>query len=148
MSGVTHTPLGEVTVLGICIPWWGCRTEAYRASERKARWEDHEAFLDGLPELLAQMPAKRLIVMGDFNQIVGQGCRAPRNLQAKLQQAFPPSMAFATADLEFQGRKSIDHIVVSKDLAVESLDAISNIENEGRLSDHFGVAASVSGGQP
>ena len=148
VSGVTHTPLGEVTVLGICIPWFGCRTEAYRASERKARWQDHEAFLDGLVELLARMPAKRLIVMGDFNQIVGQGSRAPRNLQAKLQQAFPPSMAFATADLEFQGRKSIDHMVLSEDLAVESLDAISNIEGEGRLSDHFGVAASVSGGQP
>ena len=48
VSGVTRTPLGEVTVVGICIPWFGCRTEAYRASERKARWQDHEAFLDGL----------------------------------------------------------------------------------------------------
>ena len=38
-------------------------------------------------------------------------------------------------------------MVLSEDLAVESLDAISNIEDEGRLSDHFGVA-SVSGGQP
>ena len=37
-------------------------------------------------------------------------------------------MAFATADLEFQGRKSIDHMVLSEDFAVESLDAISNVE--------------------
>ena len=86
--------------------------------------------------------------MGDFNQAIGKGCRAPRNLQVKLREAFPPSMAFTTADLEFHGRKSIDHMVLSEDLAVESLDAISNVEEGIRLSDHFGVAASVSGGQP
>ena len=85
--------------------------------------------------------------MGDFNQVVGKGCRAPQNLQAKLREAFPPSMAFATVDLEFQGRKSIDHMVLSEDLAVESLDAISNVEEGIRLSDHFGVAADVSARQ-
>ena len=35
VSGVTRTPVGEVTVMGICIPWFGSRTETRRGSERK-----------------------------------------------------------------------------------------------------------------
>ena len=31
VSGVTRTSLGELTVVGVCIPWFGSRTEARRA---------------------------------------------------------------------------------------------------------------------
>ena len=50
VSGVTQTSAGEIMVLGICIPWFGSRTEARRTSERKKRWEDHEQYLAGLTE--------------------------------------------------------------------------------------------------
>ena len=40
VSGVTQTSVGEVAVIGICIPWFGSRTEAGRRLERKAQWED------------------------------------------------------------------------------------------------------------
>ena len=49
-----------------------------------------------------------------------------------------------TADLVFQGRKSIDHIALSVDWAVDSVAAISNVHGERELSDHFGVGADVS----
>ncbi len=143
VSGVTQTPLGAITVVGICIPWWGCRTEAYRGANRKARWQDHEAYLDGLPAILAQLPAERLIVMGDFNQIIGPGARAPRPLQTKLTEVFPPGIPIVTADHAFQGRKTIDHIALGEGLAAESLHSISNVLEEGKLSDHFGVAATL-----
>ena len=42
VAGVTQTSLGKVTVIGVCIPWFGSRTEARRKAERKMRWEDHE----------------------------------------------------------------------------------------------------------
>ena len=48
VSGVTQTSLGKVTVMGICIPWSGSRTEARRGSERKRRWEDHEQYISGV----------------------------------------------------------------------------------------------------
>ena len=144
VSGVTQTSLGEVTVVGVCIPWFGSRTEARRGLERKMRWEDHEQYLVGLTEFLARAPAKRLIVMGDFNQIVGPGSRARPELQLALQRAFPPGMTIATSALSFQGRGSIDHIVVSDDLTVESLDVLSNIHGGRELTDHFGVAAALS----
>ena len=144
VSGVTQTSLGAVTVIGVCIPWFGSRTEARRESERKMRWEDHEQYLACLTKILGGYSANQMMVMGDFNQIVGQGSRARRELQLALQNAFSPSMTIATAGLTFDGRGSIDHIALSKDLAAESMGAISNIYGEGKLSDHFGVVACVS----
>ncbi len=144
VSGVTKTSLGPVTVIGICIPWFGSRTEARRKLERKMRWEDHEQFLVDLTKVLACGPANRLIVIGDFNQIVGPGSRARPELQLELQRAFPSNMTIVTSALALNGRKSIDHIALSEDLAVESLDVISNLHDGRELSDHFGVIADLS----
>ena len=127
VAGVTRTSLGKVTVIGVCIPWFGSRTEARRKAERKKRWEDHEQYLAALTEVLGQASAKRLIVMGDFNQAIGTGSRARPDMRLALQNAFPASMTIATSDLALQGRKSIDHIALSNDWAVGSLDVISNI---------------------
>ena len=144
VSGVTRTSVGEVAVIGVCIPWFGSRTEARRGAESRGRWEDHEEYLAGLTEVLKRVEAKRLIVMGDFNQAIGKGSRAPRALRQALQEAFSPNLRVATADLVFQGRKSIDHVALSADWVVDSLAAISNVHGERKLSDHFGVAADVS----
>ena len=148
VAGFTRTPFGEVTVVGICIPWHGCRTEAYRGEGRKKRWEDHETCLQLLPDILKALSAHCLIVMGDFNQVIGPGARAPRHLQAALREAFPPHMAIVTADATFQARKTIDHIALSEDLHAESITAISNLDGDRTLSDHFGVAARVSPRSP
>ncbi len=144
VAGVTRTSLGKVTVIGVCIPWFGSRTEARRKAERKMRWEDHEQYLAGLTEVLVRASAKRLIVMGDFNQAIGTSSRARPELQVALQNAFPANMEIATSELAFQGRKSIDHIALSNDWVVGSLDVISNIYEERKLSDHFGVVADLS----
>ncbi len=144
VSGVTQTAVGEVTVIGVCIPWFGSRTEARRKLERKLQWEDHEQYLAGLAEVLKQGSEKRLIVMGDFNQISGPGSRPRQELRLALQAAFPPRITIATSALSFQGRRSIDHIALSEDLTCESLGVISNIYGERKLSDHFGVVAGLS----
>ena len=144
VAGVTQTSLGQVTVVGIGIPWFGSRTETYRGPERKLRWQDHEEYLAGLPEALARMPATRLVVMGDFNQAIGGKNRAPAELRQALLAAFPPAVSIATSDVAFQGRSTIDHIALSIDLVVESLQVLSNIQNGRALSDHFGIVADVS----
>ncbi len=144
VSGVTQTSVGEVTVIGVCIPWFGSRTEAKRTQERKMQWEDHEQYLTGLTEVLGQASARRLIVMGDFNQRIGPDSRARRELRLALQSAFPPAMMIATSALGFRGRRAIDHIVLSEDLTAESLGVISNIYDGRKLSDHFGVVADLS----
>ena len=144
VAGVTQTTLGKVTVIGVCIPWFGSRTEARRKAERKKRWEDHEQYLAALTEVLGQASAKRLIVMGDFNQAIRSGSRACPELQQALQKAFPSSMKIHTSELVFQGRKSIDHIALSNDWVVGALDVISNIHEGRKLSDHFGVVADLT----
>ena len=53
-------------------------------------------------------------------------------------------MRIATSDLAFLGRRSIDHIALSVNLAVTSLGVISNIQEGRKLSDHFGVVADLS----
>ena len=92
VSGVTRTSLGEVTVVGVCIPWFGSRTEARRGAKRKQRWEDHEKYLAGLTNVLGRVSTRRLIVMGDFNQIIGPGSRAGPERQSALLEAFPARM--------------------------------------------------------
>ena len=144
VSGVTQTSLGHVTVVGVCIPWSRSRAEASRGSERRDPWEDHAQYLAGLADVLGRAPTERLIVMGDFNQMVGPRSRAPLELRSALQKTFPPGMRIATSDLAFEGRRSIDHVAVSDDLAVESLDVITNMHDGTRLSDHFGIVAELS----
>jgi len=144
VSGVTRTPVGEVRVVGVCIPWFRSRTEKKRGPGQKRQWDDHAQYLAGLSEVLARDSATRLIVMGDYNQAIGQGGRVPPALRLALQEAFSPKLRIVTADLVFQGRKSIDHIALSVDWAVDSVAAISNVHGERELSDHFGVGADVS----
>ena len=144
VSGVTRTSLGPVTVIGVCIPWFGSRTEASRGPGRRRRWEDHKRYLAGLTAILRRETSKRLIVMGDFNQVVGPGGRAPARTRSALRECFSSEIAIATGHVTFQGRKSIHHIALSEDLAVERVDVISNMLAERELSDHFGVVADLS----
>ena len=144
VCGITQTSVGEVAVIGVCIPWFDSRTKASRKFERKERWEDHRQYLAGLTEILGRTNAKRLIVMGDFNQRIGMGSRAPDDLQLALQNAFSPNTRIVTSDLVFEGRKSIDHVALSADWTVGSVGVISNIHDARRLSDHFGVVATLS----
>ena len=144
VSGVTQTSVGEITVTGICIPWHGSRTEARRTSERKKRWEDHEQYLAGLTKVLGRVSEKRLIVVGDFNQAIGPVSRAPQKLRSALREAIPPGMTIVTSALAFQGRKCIDHLALSNDLAFTSLGVVCNIHEGKKLSDHFGVVADLS----
>ncbi len=149
VSGVTQTSVGKVTVIGICIPFRGSRAEARRGSERKKSWEDHKQYLAGLTHVLERTPAKRLIVVGDFNQRIGQVRYAPPpDVRAALRSAMPPHMTIVTSKVGFQGRSCIDHIALSEDLAAESLGVISNMDGGTKLSDHFGVVAEVFAQNP
>lgn len=144
ISGITETSIGDVMVMGICIPWFGSRTEARRGGERRERWEDHEQYLVALSEILARQSSAPVIVLGDFNQVIGQGARAPVHLRETLNTAFSPRLKIVTAEVTFKGRRNIDHIALSRDLACESVEPISNSHDGARLSDHYGVVATVS----
>ena len=123
VSGITHTSVGDITVIGICIPWSASRT---RRADPKRMWEDHEQYIAGLEEVLRRVPTNRFILVGDFNQRYGQ-MGAPLRLRTALAAALPSHMTVVTAGLGMNGRRTIDHIAVSNDLAFESLGVISNV---------------------
>ena len=142
VSGVTRTSLGEVTVIGVCIPWADSRVRG--TTVKRKRWEDHRQYLNGLSEVLDRTSLERLIVVGDFNQRIQQGGAVPFEMRKALQEVVASRMTIATAGLGFRGRRSIDHVALSGDLTAEYLRVISNWDGERRLSDHFGVVAGIS----
>ena len=144
VAGITDTSLGDVTVVGVCVPWFGSRTEAWRGDGRMRRWEDHERYLGGLREILARVPRERVIVVGDFNQVIGPASRAPAELRRALHAAFPPGMRIVTSDVAFEGRAGVDHIALTPDLVATSVSPLSHLREGKKLSDHFGVATGVS----
>ena len=142
VAGVTDTSIGQVTVIGICIPWSGSRVRD--SEDGRKMWEDHRDYLVGLDSVLSRPLPDRLIVMGDFNQRISQRGYTPVELRMALSRAIPDGMTTATSTLGHQGRRSIDHIVLTDDLVAESLGVISNMNGARRLSDHFGIFAEVS----
>ena len=147
ISGVTRTSLGELTVVGVCIPWSGSRAGARYRGERRRAWEDHEVHLECLAEVLSRAPSDRLVVLGDFNQRIakspGRLSKASAHRADLLQRAITPHVSLATSELEYRGRRTIDHVGLSPDIAIASLDVISHLQGEQKLSDHFGVTAEV-----
>ena len=144
VSGVTRTPLGDVTILGVCIPYQHSRTKWTDDRVRRKPWEDHRQYLADLPKVFERASSKRLIVLGDFNQQVGQSDYAPPEIRDALRDAIPPSITIATAALGFGGRRVIDHVALSEDLSARSLRLISRFHQERKLSDHPGVVADLS----
>ena len=65
-------------------------------------------------------------------------------LRSALEEAFSGRLAIVTSTLAFDGRKAIDHIALSDDLAFESLSVVSNLHDGKELSDHFGVVADIT----
>ena len=89
VSGVTRTSLGELTVVGVCIPWSFSRTEEWRGEDRRESWQDHDQYLAGLTDVLGCVSAERLIVMGDFNQNLGPRSSAGRGPSAGAAGSLP-----------------------------------------------------------
>ena len=100
--------------------------------------------MDYLSELLKGMPDRPLIIVGDFNQRIGQDGSVPRKLRSELQSVMPEDMTIATSALGYGGRRCIDHMALSAELVAEALSMIGNMVGERKLSDHSGAGAVLS----
>ena len=137
-------------VIGVCIPWHNANVNV--AGKNKKPWQDHSSYLDALSSILISKSRSPLVVSGDFNQQIGQRRRPypplSQPVRAKLQKTTqapcPPGLTIATAGLGLRGRRTIDHIAISGDLSAAALTTIDNFDGDRRLSDHFGVAATLS----
>lgn len=159
VSGVTETSLGEITVVGVCIPW----SASPYVRSNVPRWKHHRQYseiLQGvLKEAYEKASSKRLIIMGDFNLKLGLPWK-PSSIdhsQARLalEKAVPAGVTIVTRDIKYKRNginyRGIDHVALSEDLRTTSLRAINDFTEDGiRLSDssHFGVVAQISAQKP
>ena len=154
IAGSTQTSIGQLAVIGVCIPYHNANVNV--GAKNKAPWEDHSAYLSGLASILTRKASGLLIVMGDFNQQLGQRRRpyppVSHPVRAELLETMAAAgssgLAIATAGLGLRGRRAIDHIAISGELSAVSLTTIDNMDGDRRLSDHFGVVAELSTGDP
>jgi len=139
VSTVIDTPEGALTVIGICIPWFGSRV---KSGETK-NWEDHRTFLRSLLPVLREDVQGPCLVAGDFNQRIPRS-RQPREVAEMLEEAFN-GYAIATAGEQPEtGRKLIDHIAISPSLHCSNTTSWRGDEDGKKMSDHDGVSADVS----
>ena len=84
ISGTTQTVLGEMKIIGVCIPWQSAHTTS--GLKNRQAWEDHEVYLKHLAPLIAPGDIP-LIVAGDFNQRIPKG-RQPHRIYEQLVETF------------------------------------------------------------
>ncbi len=142
VSGITQTSIGPLCVIGVCIPW---RSAHVTTGQRNRRpWEDHKAYLEGLKEVIELLDDTPTIVVGDFNLRIPRR-QAPIDVYARMEDAFGERFEIATRGLSFNGSASIDHIAINQRLRCVEVNTLNNIANDGtKLSDHFGVTATVT----
>ena len=139
VSGTTKTELGRLQVFGVCIPWASSNTPRFGGERRL--WEDHLSFLDSLRSQLSNLTASTLL-LGDFNQRLPRR-RQPSHVADALEQALARTIVATTNFRSQDGQDAIDHIAHTSDLQVCRLCELPRIRDGLRLSDHFGVSASI-----
>jgi len=137
VSGTTQTDIGEIKVIGVCIPWQSAHTTT--GNKNRKNWEDHEMYLTHLAPLI-KSEGIPLIVGGDFNQRIPQS-RQPLRIYKLLTETLD-SLSVAT----IQGTEPplIDHIAHSRRLKAESMSIIPDSDQLGRVSDHRGAVVTFS----
>ena len=137
VAGSTDTPIGEVRVVGVCVPWAGAHVSTGRRDRRQ--WEDHERYLRALPEVLAGQP-RPLVVAGDLNQRLPRS-RQPEQVHQLLVEALNGLEILTTGDTE--AGQLIDHIAVSSGLRASDPQLVPSTDDSGPLSDHTGVTVAL-----
>lgn len=127
VAGVTETPVGKLTVVGVCIPWSGAHVDDGRRD--RVPWQDHLDWLSGFERLSYAKSRRRTVVLGDFNQ------RTPRGgkLHSALQDAFKRLRISTTGFLDGVPSAAED---LGEALMVKLREAAPN-KNRYRLIDHI-----------
>ena len=139
VKGVTETPMGPLTVVGVCIPW----RDAHVRTGRRDRepWEEHLTWLEAFERLPWRRTTDRMVVLGDFNQRIPRTW-APKKVYEALLRAFD-GFTISTGGAP---EVAIDHIAHTRDLTRASpVEIWPKYDGEDqRMSDHVGVWADFS----
>ena len=142
VKGVTETPVGTLTVLGVCIPWHDAHVRDGRRD--RTRWQDHRAWLEEFQHLPYRDATERTVVLGDFNQRIPRTWTGvPADVYELLRRTFRGFKIATAGELRGVGGPVIDHIAHTSDLTRSGdIEIWPKRNDEGEtMSDHFGVCA-------
>lgn len=141
------------TIIGMCIPYAHYRNHEKWGDQRKTFWQGACEYLDALssevlPRLIREdfMPyskrALRAILLGDFNlQIPPHNYPYPQSAVNQKRKETFDNWLIPTAGIS---RHFIDHIAMSTELRVESMQFVSKYASDGKpLTDHNGVCINL-----
>lgn len=141
--GTTNTPVGLLTVIGVCISWKDANVDTGRKDRQQ--WEDHQTYLRGLAKIIAkQDPLQRIIVVGDYNQRLPRN-GVPQQVAQELEKTFQNLHIATRGTLDGTGKQVIDHLAHSSDLQATYVTSWDKRTEDGaELSDHIGVMVELA----
>ena len=155
VKAATSADYEQWTIIGMCIPYAHYRNHAKWGNQRKSFWGGACEYLDALREealprlseefLPYSKEPRRTILLGDFNmQIPPFNYPYKRSEVNQKRKATFDGWLIPTAGIS---RHFIDHIALSSELRVSSLQYISRFDSDdSQLSDHSGVVIDVAHG--
>lgn len=139
VGGVTCTSLGDIGIVGVCIPWKDAHVRT--GKRNRAAWEDHCSYLRTLPLVLDECDTReRFLLAGDWNQRIPPTARVPAMARELLTHALDRLTITTAGPVNPHGNQVIDHLTCSPDLIAVSRETLPCEDGTGRpLSDHVGV---------
>lgn len=136
VKAATLTSCGEVTVVGVCIPYMFAHVSTGRRDRTK--WEDHQSYLAGLQGVLTRYVASPSIIIGDFNQTVPRS-GAPPHVHESLRTALAGYRIWTEGREAGATTKPVCHAAGSDHFEPDRVTWISRWTEGVELSDHDGV---------
>jgi endonuclease/exonuclease/phosphatase family metal-dependent hydrolase len=146
VAATMTTSLGDLRVLGVCIPWRDAHVRNGRRDRRP--WQEHLMYLKVLRHVVArELHNGPLVVAGDFNQSF-QSRRAPAPGREALALALEPLTVLTRG--ASCGERLLDHVAVGHPLTGGEVEVRCLAHREPVLSDHDAVVVEVdsSTGRP
>lgn len=142
VAGITETSTGPVRFVGVCIPWRAAHVSTGRRDREP--WDDHVTYLramkDRIPTWLGGPP---LVVVGDYNQRLPRQ-RAPVAVYEEIERAFASLDVVTSGPVPGLEAPVIDHVAVGPGLIARSVEGISRVVDDRRVSDHDGVVVDLA----
>jgi len=141
VRGLTQTPIGPLTIIGVCIPWREAHVRTGRRDRRP--WEDHLAYLRGLASCARPPLGSPTALVGDFNQRVPP-VGTPPAVADELAAVLKPFRIVTAGAVQGLASPVIDHVALSSALEAVSVVGIDARQGEITLSDHPGIVVRLA----
>jgi hypothetical protein len=141
VCGTTRTPAGNLTIVGVCIPYVNAHVNVGRRDRRP--WDEHLRYLAALDNVL-QRNKTRVLVAGDWNQRVPRSNKEPLHVADALEHTFRRMNIVTRGLLQPLNVRVIEHVAISGNLKVADVECWNKTHNGRPISDHSaGVTVTV-----